>query len=125
MPSVFPGFATAVWPRPADPAAVAREIATLAAEIAGLDGAADHLAAIAATPPGASALAALFGNSPFLTHCVQRDPAFAGDLLCHGPDAAMTAILGAMDEAGGGDGEGLARALRVARRRAALCHARP
>jgi glutamate-ammonia-ligase adenylyltransferase len=120
MPSVFPGFATAVWPRPADPAAVAREIATLAAEIAGLDGAADHLAAIAATPPGASALAALFGNSPFLTHCVQRDPAFAGDLLCHGPDAAMTAILGAMDEAGGGDGEGLARALRVARRRAAL-----
>ena len=51
----FPGFATAVWPRPADPAAVRRERETLAVEIAGLEGAAAHLARIAGTPAGDAA----------------------------------------------------------------------
>jgi glutamate-ammonia-ligase adenylyltransferase len=118
----FPGFATAVWPRPADPAAVRRERETLAVEIAGLEGAAAHLARIAGTPAGDAALAALFGNSPFLTHCVQRDPVFAGDLLRDGPDAALDAVFADLDRAAQDSvtGEALARCLRVARQRAAL-----
>ena len=122
MSILFPGFADAAWPAPSDPGAVTRERETLDGELAALDGAAGHLAQIATTAAGAAALAALFGNSPFLTHCVQRDPVFAGDLLRDGPDAAMAAIFAGLDTAAGAaaGGDELARILRVARRRAAL-----
>jgi glutamate-ammonia-ligase adenylyltransferase len=122
MTILHPGFAAASWPRPADPAAAEREHRSLDGDTDGLEPPATDLRAIAATPGGGAALAALFGNSPFLTHCVQRDPGFAAALLRDGPDAAAAAV-GADLQAAGRDaleGDALAATLRIARRRMAL-----
>jgi [glutamine synthetase] adenylyltransferase / [glutamine synthetase]-adenylyl-L-tyrosine phosphorylase len=124
MSALHPGFRDVRWPSPADPEAVAREAERLAveAEALGADPDAHALRAAMAEPPGAAALAALFGNSPFLTLCLQRDAGFAGRLLRDGPDRAFAAVLADLAATGTAatTGADLARALRVARRRAAL-----
>ena len=124
MSGVFPAFATAAWPAPADRAAVDREHDNLLVEIADAADiqAAQWLRAAALTPTGQAALAAIFGNSPFLTHCIQRDVGFAGALLRDGPEVSLAALFAVMEEAGRSalTGADLARALRVSRRRAAL-----
>ncbi len=78
--------------------------------------------AAAAEDPGRRLLSAVFGNSPFLTRCACADPGFACRLLGEGPDAAwrrVMADLGALAGRGLDDG-GLARGLRIAKRRLAL-----
>ncbi len=124
MIRVFPAFATAKFPAPADPEAVGREHERLMAEIdESRDAAsAQWLRTAAKTAAGQGALAAVFGNSAFLTHCIQRDVAFAGTLLQDGPDAALAGVFDAMAQTGRSmaTGPDLARGLRVARRRAAL-----
>jgi len=82
-------------------------------------------AAVAEDSPFRPILAACFGNSPFLTNCLQRDPAFARDLLERGPDAALDAALA---EVRGSlraetDITRLMKGLRVGKRRMALATA--
>jgi glutamate-ammonia-ligase adenylyltransferase len=119
MSALHPGFVAARWPSPADPESVTRELERLATEAEALEADPDakSLLAAMAEPAGIAALAALLGNSPFLTLCLQRDAGFAGRLLRDGPDAALAEIFASLAAAGseavtGGD---LARTLRVAR----------
>jgi glutamate-ammonia-ligase adenylyltransferase len=72
-------------------------------------------------PDGNALLAATFGNSPFLSQCLLREPAFLRDILEGGPDTAFAALIAALaglaDES---DMARLMRALRIAKRRCAL-----
>ncbi len=90
-------------------------------------------AAIAATDPVLSAaledagcsklLEAIFGNSPFLSRLILRDPGFAAALLRDGPDRTLTDILDrvrALAVADLPEAE-LSRSLRTARNHSALC----
>ncbi|MFM8681443.1 MAG: glutamine-synthetase adenylyltransferase, partial [Alphaproteobacteria bacterium] len=122
MPTIHPDLAAATWPAAADPQAAARGMEELATEIAAAGGPDDGLADAMRSPEGEAALGALFGNSPFLANCVHRDPAFAARLLRDGPDAALDSVFAAMASAAAArtTGDELSRALRVARRRAAL-----
>ncbi|HEV2188640.1 MAG TPA: bifunctional [glutamine synthetase] adenylyltransferase/[glutamine synthetase]-adenylyl-L-tyrosine phosphorylase [Stellaceae bacterium] len=73
------------------------------------------------TKPGRDLLAALFGNSPFLTGVAVREWAFLTRLVELGADAAFREIIG--ETANPPDGETqaeLMRRLRIARRRVAL-----
>jgi [glutamine synthetase] adenylyltransferase / [glutamine synthetase]-adenylyl-L-tyrosine phosphorylase len=77
---------------------------------------------LAADPGGERLLAALFGNSPFLTQCCLLEPAFVRRLVENGPDAAFPAVMATLDGArlaALGRAE-LMVALRLARRRTAL-----
>jgi glutamate-ammonia-ligase adenylyltransferase len=82
----------------------------------------DGARAFAAAPAGAALLAALGGNSPYLSDLAVREPAVLLDTVeGRGPDAALDEALGALraaDPAGARDAIGAA--LRVAKRRAAL-----
>ncbi len=63
----------------------------------------------------------VFGNSPFLTHCLAREIDFTPTLFLEGPEAAFQTVmrdLSAIDPAG--DGKQLDVALREAKRRMAL-----
>ena len=77
-------------------------------------------AALAAEPAGRGLLEALFGNSPFLTHCVLQDVGFFRRLLAEGPDPCLDAAVAEVVAAATDDLNGLMRRLRVARRRTAL-----
>jgi [glutamine synthetase] adenylyltransferase / [glutamine synthetase]-adenylyl-L-tyrosine phosphorylase len=73
------------------------------------------------TPAGQRLLAAIFGNSPFLTGVATRDWAFLSRLVGHGPDALFEETLGeAKQPTEGEDVADLMRRLRIARRRVAL-----
>jgi len=65
---------------------------------------------------------AVFGNSPFLTHCIEREPHFACRLIRQGPDMARDQIVTGLADtrrnaAGGADPSA---PLRVAKRQLAL-----
>jgi len=67
-------------------------------------------------------LGAIFGNSPFLTQCLEREPALLRQIFDHGPDAAFDRLLADLD-AGLSDETDLGRlmtGLRVAKRRCSL-----
>jgi glutamate-ammonia-ligase adenylyltransferase len=68
---------------------------------------------------GAELLAALFGNSPFLSELALSDPDFTALLWREGPDAALSTALQAVESAGR-DTVSLRAALRQAKRRVAL-----
>jgi glutamate-ammonia-ligase adenylyltransferase len=73
--------------------------------------------------PGRALLDAVFGNSPFLTACVLREPAWMRRLVTDGPDAARDGAFRTMAAdvmAAGDDQARVMRALRVAKRRTAL-----
>ncbi|MBB4287290.1 bifunctional [glutamine synthetase] adenylyltransferase/[glutamine synthetase]-adenylyl-L-tyrosine phosphorylase [Roseospira goensis] len=113
-------------PRPADPDRAARGLERWldhAEREPDPDRAARMRALAEEGAPGRAVLEALFGNSPFLTHCVRAEPAWLCRLVDDGPDAARAAALDALaDEAAaaGDDQPRLMRALRVAKRRLAL-----
>lgn len=71
---------------------------------------------------GHALLAALFGNSPFLTQCALREPAFLREMLAEGFDARFARLIDELrrDVAGLGDMAPLMRCLRISKRRAAL-----
>lgn len=66
-------------------------------------------------------LASLFGNSPFLTQCCLREPAFLMQLAHRGHEATFAELVaGLNDDLARGDQTALMSGLRAARRRAAL-----
>ncbi|MDE0385308.1 MAG: glutamine-synthetase adenylyltransferase, partial [Defluviicoccus sp.] len=80
---------------------------------------------LAADPAARSVLSAVFGNSPFLTHCAIRDIAFACDLLADGVQAAWDRTMATLDRIGPHDAgtEEIMSALRIAKRRTSLATA--
>ena len=112
-----------ILPRPAD----ARLLALGQAAWNEALTAADDRAAVAlarawsATPRGEALLAAIFGNSPFLTGVAVRDWAFLTRLVEDGADATFnTLVTGTKRPIDGEDQPALMRRLRIARRRVAL-----
>ena len=85
----------------------------------------DEAKRFAAGQGGAALLAALGGNSPYLSDLASREPAVLLDAAVgRGPDAALADALGILrgaDAAGGRDA--VSRALRLAKRRVALVSA--
>src|SRR5215469_979353 len=75
-----------------------------------------------AAAPGKNLLAALFGNSPFLTGAAVKEWTFLSRLVEHGPDLVFGEIAADTErtEDLGEDAAALMRRLRVARRRVAL-----
>jgi glutamate-ammonia-ligase adenylyltransferase len=75
-----------------------------------------------ATPAGHRLLAAIFGNSPFLSGVAVREWAFLTHMVHAGADDSFAQIVGeiAAPKLGGVDRAGLMRRLRLARRRVAL-----
>ncbi len=77
---------------------------------------------IADDPAGAALLAALFGNSPFLTQCAVREPEFTAQLFESGPDASLARLGDDLRSVAPniGDDGALKKELRIAKRQAAL-----
>lgn len=121
MTALYPGFASAKWPRPSDPDAAAREFDALAE-------AANELTPKAKSEfarklaKGNPALSAIFGNSPHLSAIVRRDPEFALDLLARGPDKVFAELLAGLRKPPKTPPttDALMAALRVFKRRASL-----
>ncbi len=77
---------------------------------------------ITANPAGRTLLSVVFGNSPFLTQCIQRQPDTLRKTLVEGPDAAYREIMREIREQRPppvGD-RGLWSRLRIAKQRIAL-----
>nr|WP_254434855.1 bifunctional [glutamine synthetase] adenylyltransferase/[glutamine synthetase]-adenylyl-L-tyrosine phosphorylase [Magnetospirillum sp. UT-4] len=85
-------------------------------------GLAQYMRAISGDTRAARLLAAIFGNSPFLTRAAVREPAFLRRLLDDGADETFPALLAelAAEVAAETDMARLMRALRIAKRRVAL-----
>jgi len=79
---------------------------------------ADFARQVTADSLGKQFLQALFGNSPFLTEAILKDPAFACRLIQDGPDATFAAILDNIP--GDNRGDDLGQHLRIAKRQVAL-----
>jgi len=79
-------------------------------------------AALADDAGGRALLEAVFGNSPFLSHCLLAEMATARSFIAYGADAVLLELLADLRrQAAAEDDTGrLMRALRVARRRVAL-----
>ncbi|MBM3525119.1 MAG: glutamine-synthetase adenylyltransferase, partial [Alphaproteobacteria bacterium] len=122
MTGLHDSYRQATWPAPADRDAVTRERERLDAELDASRNEPDAaaLSALLGLRPTEDALAALFGNSPFLTTCALRDAPFLGRLLRDGPQAALAHVLATMVEQAAEPEAPLMRLLRLARRRAAL-----
>jgi glutamate-ammonia-ligase adenylyltransferase len=77
---------------------------------------------IAADPKAQGLLAAIFGNSPFLTECWLANPCFAADLLTKGPDRIFAEILAGINDelAALPHTETIMQRLRIAKARMAL-----
>ena len=87
-----------------------------------LTGLADFAQQMAEDSLGRNLLGTVFGNSPFLTSVILKDPAFFRCLIEQGPDAAMMEIL---EDSGQNppdhpDDDSLARYLRIAKQRTSL-----
>jgi glutamate-ammonia-ligase adenylyltransferase len=124
MPLLHPALAAANWPRPADPDRVARErdrLGEIGKEAGGELATFAH--ALAGDPAGAQVLAAILGNSPYLSDILIHDLAFARTLLSRGPDETIAELLESLRRLRT-DPESSARSLmpllRAAKRRAAL-----
>src|SRR5258706_1504127 len=77
--------------------------------------------ALADDPAGAALLAAIFGNSPFLTEGLLADVIGVRDLLAHGADRTFAEILdGINDDLAAQPTATVMRVLRAAKRRAAV-----
>ncbi len=116
---------SAAWPAPADDDAAAAGFAHWAetAERADAEGLATFARGFAADSAGRALLAAVFGNSPFLTHCVLQDPATLRRIVEAGPDAVLDEALAAAAPVPGRPQAETMTALRAARRRVALATA--
>ena len=79
-------------------------------------------AGIARDPAGRRLLETIFGNSPFLTHCVLVDIPFARELFQSGVEEGYAQVLASLDriDARERSSDEIMAALRTAKRRAAL-----
>lgn len=77
---------------------------------------------LADDPAGRLLLEAVFGNSPFLSQCALREPAFLRETLAEGFDGRFRRLMAELrrDMAPVGEMAPLMKGLRVAKRRAAL-----
>ena len=98
------------------------EAASRDGEAAGGKGLEDFAAKAANDPVGRRLLESVFGNSPFLTASILKDPAFARRLMSAGPDDAFGDIIGRLKQIRQTpeDAEVLARTLRTGKREMAL-----
>jgi len=71
---------------------------------------------------GGALLDALFGNSPFLSHCALKDPAFTCRLIMEGPESALESIKSELTHIDSKRSElpEVSIALRIAKRKIAL-----
>ncbi len=78
--------------------------------------------AIAEDASGRALLDAVFGNSPFLSHCLLAEPAILQTFLAQGAEAVFAELLEGLRQSAPGERDTgrLMQALRVARRRVAL-----
>jgi [glutamine synthetase] adenylyltransferase / [glutamine synthetase]-adenylyl-L-tyrosine phosphorylase len=110
-------------PRPGDPEAAARGLERWRERRRDAEPTLARFAeALAEDPAGRTLLAAVFGNSPFLTHCLLEEIALLPPFLEQGPDSVFEELLaGLRRRATVEEDQGRFMALlRVARRRAAL-----
>src|SRR5512143_1469943 len=77
---------------------------------------------VAADPAGRALLESVFGNSPFLGHCLLKEPAILGSFLAEGGESVCDELLADLAAAAPAvsDPAALMTLLRVARRRLAL-----
>ena len=124
MQEFYPGFAGAAWPAPADRSKIELGLSQWQEAIAEHDEreGVERARMMASDKDGRRLLSAIFGNSPYLTHCVVREPGFLIDLLNGGPDAAVAALFSdiAARFARPIDTASLMAGLRIAKRRTAL-----
>ena len=106
-------------PASAEKAALGLEHWLEAAEIAGLS---DLAKQSTSDPDARKALEAIFGNSPFLTASILRDPNFTHKLLTTDLSKTFEGIIDGLNQhhADRLDDEALSRLLRVAKREMAL-----
>jgi glutamate-ammonia-ligase adenylyltransferase len=73
-------------------------------------------------PDGRALLSAVFGNSPYLSQALLKEPAFLGRLARVGPDGTFDQVMAELrrEARAAPDQASLSRVLRVAKRRAAL-----
>ena len=116
--SAHPPGLEVVPPRPHDPARVRSGLEDWRARASQTGD--ESLAGLADREDTAALLAAIFGNSPFLTRCALRDPSFTGRLLRSGPDAALLEVRDMLAAGAGEPMPALMRRLRQAREKAAL-----
>ncbi|MCC7048182.1 MAG: bifunctional [glutamine synthetase] adenylyltransferase/[glutamine synthetase]-adenylyl-L-tyrosine phosphorylase [Alphaproteobacteria bacterium] len=120
----FPSTAPSSWPRVADRSRAQLGLARWREVTAQLDDpdVAQFARAMADQASGRALLDPLFANSPFLGDCLLSDAAFLGTILERGPNQILTTILAGLrqDLFLDADRAQLMRALRKAKRRAAL-----
>ena len=124
MTQLFADLAGAQWPQPADRERAARELAAWRAAAVEIDDsdARSRAKRLVRMKSATHALAAIFGNSPYLADCALRDPAVIVALLVDGPDKVfrrLAADLAATYRAPTAIAD-LMAGLRIAKRRAAL-----
>ena len=123
FPLLSSSFADAL-PAPADDQALTVGLARWreAAEGGGDPALSAFIRDLAEDAVGRRLLAALFGNSPFLTESCLREPAFLMHLLQQGPEATFAELLHRLnhDLAPGSARADVMAELRIAKRRAAL-----
>ena len=110
-------------PRPADPRRVALGLERWReqAAVSGGDGLAAFAERFAADATGGALLAAIFGNSPFLTQCLLLDMAYLPTMLGRAPERTLGEVVAeAAATPNAGDGTELMAGLRRAKRRVAL-----
>ena len=78
MREFYPGFAGAAWPAPADRSKIELGLSQWQEAIAERDEreGVERARMMASDKDGRRLLSAIFGNSPYLTHCVVREPGF-------------------------------------------------
>lgn len=127
---IDPFWANAHFPSPNDPDVAKRGIESFVESAQDLNAAdedeTDSLAGFAAQmiadDKGRALLNAVFGNSPFLTQCILRDPAWFRQLILSGSDQASDDVIQAIEKLKPEDLDeaSLMRELRIAKRRIAL-----
>ncbi|MFA7430395.1 MAG: bifunctional [glutamine synthetase] adenylyltransferase/[glutamine synthetase]-adenylyl-L-tyrosine phosphorylase [Rhodospirillaceae bacterium] len=125
--SPFTEAAFAAFPRAHDADRLARGLERWTDEAARhAEGAPDLAAfmrgAAAEGAPARRILEACFGNSPFLSQCLHREPAVLRRVIEHGPDAALAEAFATVRDAVGTDLDlpRVMRALRIGKRQVAL-----
>jgi [glutamine synthetase] adenylyltransferase / [glutamine synthetase]-adenylyl-L-tyrosine phosphorylase len=124
MHDLFPDFRQAVFPAPANPDLLERGQnqwldAALSSDNSQLSGVVESLTG---DKDAQSVIAAIFGNSPYLSQTCISEPAFLVEILQHGPDAAANTVFSALDgvDTNPDDPHTLRRLLRQAKRQMAL-----
>lgn len=120
---LHPDLAAADWPAPADPRQTELALGRWAEAARRLEPPHAEMAVELAEDPGARRLLeACFGNSPFLTDSLLRDPVFSLGLLRDGPSAVIPQLLDDLKTLGKEEvpRDALSAGLRRARRRTAL-----